>query len=246
MGTYKFLHTRDIDRVLVDRTVRLSTLSFYRQLEGKQWIADQLEGSILVNIEELEVRNQDDLLAYTPEDRHRPWLGLGPNASVTIRNSQILSLCPEAFIFCASQGDLAGLRQAMCDDRDPANYDACLAIGDIRLLAHRIYHRGIIVEKDTRVRDLLHPPSCDAVAYHNLSLDQRNITSRPPAPSPFHKHQIFEQQQEVRIAFEPRQQPTDLPDTITVAIPKPQQIFAVQFRGDLADRATSGFAEAVS
>jgi hypothetical protein len=37
MTDYKFLHTRDIDRVLIDETVRISSLAHFRQMEQEQW-----------------------------------------------------------------------------------------------------------------------------------------------------------------------------------------------------------------
>jgi hypothetical protein len=42
---YKFLYTEDIDRVLRETTLKVSSLKYFRDLEDKQkpWIGDRLE-----------------------------------------------------------------------------------------------------------------------------------------------------------------------------------------------------------
>jgi Transposase zinc-ribbon domain len=46
---------------------------------------------------------------------------------------------PEVFVFCLSQGNLLDLTEAMCGyGKQP--YDACVKIGDVQLLGHRMYH----------------------------------------------------------------------------------------------------------
>jgi hypothetical protein len=43
----KFLHTKDIDKVLGDGTLMISSLEYFRKLEEAEWpdIADPLEGA---------------------------------------------------------------------------------------------------------------------------------------------------------------------------------------------------------
>jgi hypothetical protein len=43
---YKFLHTKDIDRVLRESTLKVSSLKYFRDDKQKPWIGDRLEGSI--------------------------------------------------------------------------------------------------------------------------------------------------------------------------------------------------------
>jgi hypothetical protein len=135
----------------------------------------------------------------------------------------------EVFIFCASQGDLASLTEAMCEDTENP-YDAYVRIVDMELLAHRMFHRGTVVEMNSaKVSHVFTHFSCAPVVYNNLSLDQKKITTRPLPPSPFIKHHDpFPKQREVRIAFQPRQV---LPlETLTIKIPRPKQIFIEEFR----------------
>lgn len=48
-GVYKFLHTRHVDDVLTGGKVKIASLSHYRNMESNdRWIADNLEGSVLI------------------------------------------------------------------------------------------------------------------------------------------------------------------------------------------------------
>jgi hypothetical protein len=230
MGYYKFLHSKDIHHVVAGETIRLSTLSHYRELEGgEQWIADHLEGSVAVGIRDLSLEGQDELSAYRPEG-FRPSIGVGGSGSAYVKNSLFIYICPEAYIFCASQGNLASLTEVMCDNTTAAPYDACLRISDMNVLAHRIYHRGTVLEMDgARVRDLLGYPVCDTVTYSDLFSEQADIVTRPRAPSPFRKHSTFAPQREVRIVFE-RAQQSKLPASITIKVPKLKRLLVPEFR----------------
>jgi hypothetical protein len=232
MGYYKFLHSKDIHHVVAGETIRLSTLSHYRELEGgEQWIADHLEGSVAVGIRDLAVQ---ELSAYTPEGIRPPIGGGG-----SVKNCLFLYICPEAYIFCASQGNLASLTEVMCDNATAAPYDACLRISDMRVLAHRIYHRGTVLEMDgARVRDLLGDPVCDTVTYSDLFFEQTGRMTRPPAPSPFRKHSTFDRQRELRLVFE-RAPQAILPETITIRVPKLKQLFVQEFRDRPTGRSLS-------
>jgi hypothetical protein len=225
MGYYKFLHSKDIHHVAAGETIRLSTLSHYRELEGgEQWIADHLEGAVAVGIRDLALEGQGGFSAYTPEGFGSP---IGGSASV--KNCLFLYICPEAYIFCASQGNLASLTEVMCDNATAAPYDACLRISDMRVLAHRIYHRGTVLEMDgARVRDLLGYPVCDTVTYSDLFFEQTSGMTRPLAPSPFRKHSTFDRQREVRIVFE-RASQAILPESITIRVPELKQLFVQEF-----------------
>ena len=100
----------------------------------------------------------------------------------------------------------------------------------MRVLAHRIYHRGTVLEMEgARVRDLLGYPVCDTVTYGDLFFEQTGGTTRPPAPNPFRKHSTFDRQREVRIVFE-RATQAKLPESITIRVPKLKQLFVQEFR----------------
>jgi hypothetical protein len=119
----------------------------------------------------------------------------------------------------------------MCSYPPENPYDACIRIVDIKLLAHRMFHSGIVLElSNAKVGHLFADFGCGEVAYDNLLQDQKTMTARAPRPSPFLKHHDpFSQQREVRIAFQPHQVLTL--ETLTIKIPRPKQILIEEFRG---------------
>ena len=71
MGYYKFLHSKDIHHVVAGETIRLSTVSHYRELDGgEQSIADRLEGSVAMGIRDLAL---EKLSAYTQRNPSTYW-----------------------------------------------------------------------------------------------------------------------------------------------------------------------------
>jgi hypothetical protein len=224
MAVYKFLQSIHTDRLLIDGTVRISALSFYRELEGEQWIADRLEGSVEVNIDHLVVTGNE---AGELAPLGYPLVARADAGGMIVVENCIFSYQhPDAFIFCASQGDLPSLTESMCRDRT-TRYEACVRIVDLELLAHRMFYRGAVVEMDgAKVSHLFTEFRSAPVVYKGLSRPQQ--MGRPPSPSPFLKHDVFAGQREVRIAFQPRQ-PIPL-RTLTIKIPRPESIFVEEFR----------------
>jgi hypothetical protein len=149
---FKFLSSQHIDRIVCDGTIRVSSLSHFRTLEGNKWIADPNEGSRVVNVISAPHGNEG------PEPYGEPWRPTGYPACVEVsggaklifNNIQFSYSHPECFIFCMSFGSLETFTQAMCRDAEEP-YDACVRIvvhPDI--LAHRILHKGTIIELDNR------------------------------------------------------------------------------------------------
>jgi hypothetical protein len=58
---YKFLHSHHLSRVL-EGTIRIGSLSHYRSLEGEQWIADRLEGSVEFDPQGMVITEEDNKL----------------------------------------------------------------------------------------------------------------------------------------------------------------------------------------
>ena len=220
MGDYKYLYSVDLDRILVDGTIRIRTLSYYRDLEGTQWIADHLEGLVKVKLDQFLLRPGEST-AFAPtgyRDIERP-----PTAGNLYLQDVVLSyLHADVFIFCASRGDLSSLSETMCQNNGYPHhacdrYDACVRIADLEHLAHRIFHRGVIVRSEgtERVSDFFGGCRCGVVTYAELCRNQN--TSRLPSPSPFLKDNDFRSQCEVRIAFYPlRSLPLHTPQTLTI------------------------------
>jgi hypothetical protein len=146
-----------MNNILVDGTVRISSLEYYRTLEATQpGIADPFEASTLE--------------AYTNFTKTSDKPGnfasifqVAPGGEVQLHDVVIHHRIPgDLFIFCASRGDLPSLKRDMCPDprtRDDHPYDACVRITDMRWLAHRMFYRGTVVApaglRDVKISHLL-------------------------------------------------------------------------------------------
>lgn len=222
---YKFLQSEHIG-YLLKGSMRISSLSHYRALKCEQWIADIREGTTEVDVIHFD-SNEHDYDTLTPIG-YSPLVG--PSKGRVILDDVLLSYpCPDVFIFCASRGDLRSLSEAMWQGEDPAKkpYDACVRIVDIEHLAHRMFHRGVVVEMGgAKVSQLFGDFRCKPVEYSNFSWSPK--IGRPPPPSPFVKHYTFAEQREIRIVFQPRQ--AILLQSLTIKIPRPERLLVEEFR----------------
>src|SRR3569832_306275 len=148
-GLFKFLNSQHLDYMVRDGTIRMSTLSHFRALEGDKWIADPNEATTIVNIETETPHGNEG-----PEPYGEPWRPAGYPACVQVsggaklifKNVQFAYPHPDCFIFCMSCGLLEALTQSMCRDAEQP-YDACVHKQvPPDLLAHRILSPGRIVE----------------------------------------------------------------------------------------------------
>jgi hypothetical protein len=106
----------------------------------------------------------------------------------------------------------------MCRDADDP-YDACVGIRvPFCILAHRIFHRGRIVELNNRkVSSVFARTAFDRVRYE--AIVHHHSAGVAPAPDPFQKDPFFERQSEARIVLYPKEQ-IDLKQ-MTVQLPRP-------------------------
>jgi hypothetical protein len=205
---YKFLDTLDINKILVDNTIVIGTLSYYRRLEG-DWIGDRREGSseLIVKQDLVATENSSGL-----DMLNRANIGLGIfKMFVDVSNggridmpagTRFVHQVRDCFIYSASFGKLDLPTEVMCI-KSERPYNACLKIRSMHRLEHRIFERG-------RVRELSRPVSevfdrrqgqFGAVQYESLS---RNIEDGPViSPSAFKKDLRFKAQAESRITFIP-------------------------------------------
>lgn len=228
MPVYKFLRTSDVDRVLVDGTVRISSLEHFRRLEAsRQWIADRDEGSARLEIQNLSVTGGpgDAIAAATPPGSV-PLVSMAPGVTAQFENISFQWACPNVHIYSASRGEYRDHHKSMGTD----GYDACLEIRDIDLLAHRLLHRGHIRElANARMRNCF--ARCEIADVTYEAMVRPPGAGRLPAPSPFRKDRAFAAQLEVRIAFWPVPNVT-VPPVVTVVLDQGGDIFARVYRGD--------------
>lgn len=228
-SVYKFVDSEHIDSIVRDGTVRIASLSHYRALERER-IGDPLEGTTEVTPVDHLVLMGDGHTAvgepYTPAGWPRGIL-MAAEGTVIGKNVTFRYQYPEVYIFCASQGKLETLVDAMCR-KDNDSYNACVWVrGGIDLLAHRMFRRGIISELNERVHQVFNPPVVGPVIYEPVVQDHRRKQAAP-APNPFRKSPEHSPQSEVRIVLQP-QRPLEI-HQLTIKLPRPQSLFEEVFR----------------
>jgi hypothetical protein len=227
---FKFLKPKYVDGMLVGGTVRISTLSYYRKLEGDRWIADPDEATTVVNAGGAVVTSESE------EPQFETWSPAGFTKGVVARaggkitfnaDARLSYVHSDCFIFCASQGERGKLVQAMCRDAKEPYQAAVRILLPLTLFAHRIFWRGTIIELDNQpVRRHFQMVSSGPVTYD--AVEHHWASGQAPPPSPFKKHPDFAPQSEVRIVLVPVR---DLGhENLTVKLPHPEKIFAEEFR----------------
>jgi hypothetical protein len=104
-GLFKFLSSQHIDCMVRDGTIRISSLSYFRALEGSKWIADPDEGTITVSADGA-VLTSDAIEPqgepWRPNGYH-PMLGARTGGKLIVGNNvRFAYRHPDVFIFCAS------------------------------------------------------------------------------------------------------------------------------------------------
>jgi hypothetical protein len=230
-GVYKFLHTCHIDDVLIGGRVKIASLSHYRNMESNdQWIADNLEGSVLIAPGEMVITENENrlqhLLPPSLANKHARASNGGkiivtPGVKITVQH-------PDVFIFSASFGDLTELTKVMCRQTAEA-YDACIRITDLQHFAHRLLYRGRVQElHNKKVADLFSRFECSEVKYDILARGPDE--GQAPEASPFLKDVQFADQKELRIALFPFPGENIGHSTLIVDIPRPGQLLKEVFR----------------
>jgi hypothetical protein len=236
-GYYKFLDTRDIDRVIGDGTigtVKVSSVSYFRTLEASRGtIGDPLEAASLLTVGEQFVLTEGSAELEIANNAN---IGLGAfkkfavvesGGRIDMSGGGFVHTTSELFIYSAAVGDLDQLTLDMCVNAEPP-YDACLRIADLGALRQRIFQAGRIRELDCKVSDLFEPGLIQKIEYEERT---RDIREGPVIePSPFKKDIRFKHQSEVRILFVPKDG-AEIPNRpLIIEIPDPQSLFKEVFR----------------
>jgi hypothetical protein len=225
----KFLDPANIDDVLTHGTIKISTFTYFRSLEGSPGVGDPNEASTIVTVGNAVLRSQ------TEESLSEPWRPKGfagavaasAGATMILENVQTQYLHDDCFIFSASEGERSTLVEAMCR-KAKKPYEACVRIMiPLQSLAHRIFWRGLLVEMDYQpVRKFLRSVDFDHVTYD--AIEYNHGDGEAPVPSPFRKHSDFRYQSEVRIVLWPAKCLGQ--SRFTIKLPRPDKIFTEEFR----------------
>jgi hypothetical protein len=235
---YKFLDTADADKVLIDGTMVISSLEYFRSLEAN-WadIGDYLEGA-----SELTVKGNFVIRENSPElalvDNANIGLGIfqkfaivSGGGVVDMSNVRIVHVVPKLFIYSVSVGNIDELITEMCV-KSKRPYDACLRVPDLGGLQRKIFECGRIRDLNCGVNEVFLPGLIQVVEYEPRS---RDIRQGPVIePSPFKKDEKFKEQAEVRVLFVPKEQVQLSEERLIIEIPV----------GIARDKSTNTFSQA--
>jgi hypothetical protein len=232
---YKFLDSGDIEKIIIDGTLKVSSFEHFRELEEAQWgeIADPLEAA-----SELTVRGQFVIRENSPElDMiNKANIGLGSfskfahvsgGGTIDLSGGRFIHTVENLFIFSFSIGELNKLTMEMCvNARRP--YDACVNIVDLAGLRRRIFEAGRVRDLDCKVSDVFEPGWIQIVEYEPRSRDIRE--GGVIEPTPFKKEVKFKPQSEVRLLLIPKETSSINKETLILEVPELGAHFKEVFR----------------
>jgi hypothetical protein len=241
---YKFLKTGDVDKVIVDGTIKISSGTHFRELEavgGWGAIADPLEAASLLTI-----KDRLDLTENSAELEmvNKANIGLGSfqqfaqisggGRMVIHPGVTLIHTTPEVYIYSAAAGELNHLTTAMCVEAEKP-YDACLKIVDLAELRARIFEAGRVLGLNRKVSDIFEPGVIQPVRYESRS---RDIREGPVIePSPFKKALRYKPQSEVRLLLIPKDEAQIPKEPLIIKVPDPASLFQEVFRDFRPDTA---------
>jgi hypothetical protein len=231
---YKFIDAADVDKVLVNGTLIVSSFEYFRKLEAAQWgaIADPLEAA-----SELTVRGSFVIRENSPELEiaNKANIGLGmfqkfaevsEGGIIDISGTRFIHAAPNLFVFSASVGEINELTKEMCVKAERP-YNACLRILDIGALRKRIFDAGRIPELNCKVSEVFEPGLIGLVEYEARSQDIRE--GETIVPSPFKKDIKFKHQSEVRMLLVPKEPVNISKERLIIEIPGLASMFEKVF-----------------
>jgi hypothetical protein len=225
---YKFLDAADVDRVLKDGTVRISSFKYFRELEEKEWglIADRLEGAaemttpkifvLTENSRELDLMNNAGFMA----GNIGKFANISGGGLISIGGAKFVHLVP-GHIYCASYGEFEALKRYHTEEAEH-KYNACLRIRDFEGLLDRIFRTGMISETHAKFLDLFDRYNIGRVEYEPRSRSVED--GKMLDASPMKKALVFKPQSEARIHFVPVEGQTAA-DRLIVKIDDPGSLF---------------------
>lgn len=215
----KFLFSKDIDRVLIDETVVISSNHYFRDeyhREALRWIGDPREGITL----HLTDKTFDSAHATPQEWEVVRRLPIGPfRGNVLIDNSMIASVLPEFYMLCGAVGPWNDLVDAFCHNFSEIlnPYDAFYEIADFseftRLLLEGVVLTPLNMGDPLCFGDLFSGAECGYVRYCNKEV---GWSKGYRSPSPFEKDWCFLPQLEYRMVFRSEKK---LPNRLIVKVP---------------------------
>ena len=234
---YKFLDAADIDKVLIDGTIIISSLEYFRGLEEKEWadIGDPLDGASELTVNgEFIVTEGSQKLEMINKSVEALGLFQGKFAHVSgggkidMSGARFVPLVPRLFIYSVTIGNIDELTTRMCV-KAKRPYNACLRIADLEGLQRKIFECGRVRNLNRSVSEIFMPGLIRPVEYDPRSRDVRQGLPIIE-PSPFKKAEKFRGQSEVRVLFVPKEGVAIPEERLIIEISKPNAFFTEMFR----------------
>jgi hypothetical protein len=165
---YKFLDPSDLEKVLVDGTLMISSVEYFRKLESQGQIGDALDSAsemttpekfvLTENSAELDLINNAGIPLFTGKFAH-----VSGDGKIYAGGMRLISVLP-GHIFCASFGELAELKSYFKETAE-RKYEACLRINSLDAILHRLFQTGIEAQTGKRFQDFFDRYSIGSVTY---------------------------------------------------------------------------------
>lgn len=205
---YKFLDQKDV-HFWLDGSVQIKPLSYYRSMEGEDWIRDQEENQSRFVTDDLYIGSSDFGRGKLLADRLTKIGFIVPPGTHNVRltGMQFANTSPDVYVLCFAQGPLRSAKEAMCQTAPiEYRYDACLHFSKPRQLFSRIFDKGQIGGRP--IQELFSRWGYGAVIYTKRP---SKIEEEDPVNfTAYHKPARFSSQQEFRVVLAPREPITDV------------------------------------
>lgn len=206
---YKFLNQKDV-HFWIEGSVQIKPLSYYRSMEGEDWIRDQEENQSRFVTDDLYIGSSDFGHGKILADRlEKTGFFIVPPGTHNVRliGMQLANVANDVYVLCFAQGPLGSAKEAMCQTAPiEYRYDACLHFPKPRELLKRIFDKGRVNGRP--IQELFSRWDYGAVIYTKRP---SKIEEEDPVHfTAYHKPARFSTQQEFRVVLAPREPITDV------------------------------------
>lgn len=199
---FKFMSKKYVGDFLRGR-VRIAHLSYYRKMEGPEWIADKEEGFMSADVRDVDFSKLSAAQRSEMASRINKTKAMridGPALQTAHIDVRLTMVPRPAYVLCFSIEPFESAMRAMCIDApDGYRYDACVEILDIAAFCQAILDSGTV--GGVPLGPEISSSMLDSVKYQNRHVDVWQES--PPDDPTFAKPAKFSTQQEARFAMYP-------------------------------------------
>ncbi len=220
---FKFMSKKHMGDFLRGR-VRIANLSYYRKMEGPEWIANKEEGFMSAEVRDVNFSTLSPIQRSVVASRINKTRAMkieGPALETALIDVCLTIVPRPAYVLCFSIEPFESAMRAMCVDApDGYRYDACVEILDIAAFCQAILDSGTV--GGVPLGPEISSSMLDSVKYQNRHIDVWQ--EAPPDDPTFAKPAKFATQQEPRFAMSPYSDAVINDETIFVDFNGPEGI----------------------